>query len=714
MVKYLYTFLFFRIGDLMYISIILFFLYCYGFGIGLGLFVRESEDFLERNLMRIGIGLGGFISIGFILNILRLPIDWKIFLIISILLIIIKVFIELKKDKNIFKSFRQFRVSIYSVLMLVLFFMSFYMYSKGAFAYPYLEDDDSWSHALGVKFVSTERTLFAGVNNPLHYIDPYPPAYDMLMGILHQTNNSVYWTLKFFNALVISLSIIFFYFFVKVFTESPKKAFFSTFALFAMPAFLSHFIWAIAIAIPLFFVSFYAFEKIKDDNKWWLVSAVVFMPTLASSPSHSAYFAVFLALAVIGKTIMEKKLLIYHYLAAFFGFLLSFVLWWLPMAMAYGVSGILEGVGIGKGASVASIAGTGDKVYSLNDFIYLPKDASGNAVNMINNPIGIGPILSLLFIIAVIFLIYKYFAEFKKYKFPVIIIFSASISLITFFLFKTYIKFVDKVGVESLPPGSVPFFEFLSDKIFLVIALSIAIFVLSILATMNYKNIEPKNKYLFITFLWLVLAFYAVNAGPFYFKLSPFRAWVLLAIPVSILCGESINSITNLTKLIGKNFLGQNKILTLGLALLITGLLLYSVFATSFMHKYSVNTAIWPPGGFWTSNEEIRGYIWFKDNVPSGANVFAFSNPALIIGLDKFMCSWCSDVREYRSKGFSKSVEENYEWLKKGKYEYIIIDGQTAKKFGANETSAKIQELANSGKFKPIFSNNGMIVFEVV
>ena len=710
------------------LSIVLFLVYCWSSGLGLGLLVKESEDFLERNLMRIGIGLGGFLAIGFLLNLLRVPLDWRIFLLISICLIIIKVFLILKKGGkgvSVFGAFKHFKpnnfkLNIYPLLMLILFAVSFYMYGKGAFSYPYLEDDDSWSHAVGIKFVSIEKTVFAGKNNPFHYIDPYPPAYDMLIGILHQTNGSLYWTLKFFNALIISLSIIFFYFFVKAFTESPKKAFFSTFALFAMPAFLSHFIWAIAITMPLFFVSFYAFEKIKHDNKWWLVSAIVFMPTLTSSPSHSAYFAVFLALAVMGRTIMEKKLLVYPYLAVFSGFLLSFVLWWLPMSIVYEVNGILEGVGIGKGTSVASIAGTGDKVYSLNDFIYLPKDASGNAVNMINNPIGIGPLLSLLLIIGIAFLIYKYFAEFKKYKFPVIILFSAVISLLTFFLFRTYIKFVDKVGVESLPPGSVPFFEFLSDKIFLVIAMSIVIFILSILAVMNYKNYKSmetenksKNKYLFITFLWLALAFYAVNAGPFYFKLSPFRAWVLLAIPVSILCGESINLLATLTSSISKNIKGLSKIPSSIPALLITGLIFYGITVTSFTHKYSINTSVWFPGGFWTSNEEIRGYMWFKDNVPNGAKVFAFSNPALIIGLDKFMCSWCNDEREYRSKGFSKSVEENYQWLKKGKYEYLIIDGQTARKFGASETSSKIQELANSGKFKPIFSNNGMIVFKV-
>ena len=97
------------------------------------------------------------------------------------------------------------------------------MYHKGAFNYPYLEDDDSWSHAMGVEYVSIEKTVFEKTSVGFHYIDPYPPAYEMLFGIIHQTNDSIYWTLKFFNALIISLSIIFFYFFAKVLSKSPKN-----------------------------------------------------------------------------------------------------------------------------------------------------------------------------------------------------------------------------------------------------------------------------------------------------------------------------------------------------------------------------------------------------------------------------------------------------------------------------------------------------------
>ena len=483
---------------------------------------------------------------------------------------------------------------------------------------------------MGVKYVSIEKTVFAGsVGNPFHYIDPYPPLYDMLMGILHQTNDSVYWTLKFFNALLVSLSVIFFYFFAKEFTGSSRKALFGTFALFAVPAFLSHFIWAIALTMPLFFVSFYSIEKIKHDRRWWIPAAIVIAATLTSSPTHSAYFGLFLSVYFIGRISIERKFLMHELLAGFCGIALSFTLWWAPMIKAYGFKGLVKNF-IGSNPSIVGIAGTGDRLYSLHDFIFA-KEA-----NMINNPIGIGIVLSLLAIIGAVFIIFKYKDAFRKE---------------------------------------------------------------------NYSKL--------VALLWLALAFYSVNAARFPIKLSPFRAWILLAIPVSLLSGEAISLIENFAKGIARSVSKSNMAISIA-SLLALGILFYGILATSFVQKYAVNTAMWPPGGFWSSNEEIQGYMWFKDNIPSGKKVFTFSNNALILGLDKFICHWCGDVRSYQRAGFNDTAGQNYDWLRKGKYSYILIDGQTARKFGANVTNSKVQDIISSGKFRPVFSNNGIIIFEIL
>ena len=52
---------------MVYASIVLFFIYCWGIGLGLGKLAKESEDFLERNLMRLGIGLGALVTLGLLI-----------------------------------------------------------------------------------------------------------------------------------------------------------------------------------------------------------------------------------------------------------------------------------------------------------------------------------------------------------------------------------------------------------------------------------------------------------------------------------------------------------------------------------------------------------------------------------------------------------------------------------------------------------------------
>ena len=61
-----------------FLTIILFFIYTYGFGFSIAKLVRESENFLERNLMRVGIGLATMIVLGLLLNLIKVPLDWRI------------------------------------------------------------------------------------------------------------------------------------------------------------------------------------------------------------------------------------------------------------------------------------------------------------------------------------------------------------------------------------------------------------------------------------------------------------------------------------------------------------------------------------------------------------------------------------------------------------------------------------------------------------
>ncbi len=682
------------------ITILLFFVYCYGLGFTVSSFAKNSENFLERNLMRLGFGLSVLPFLALALNIIKIPADWRIILALSLVYPAYYIFRHYKNfNFDIISKLKITKTGISMILMLMIFAWNFYIYLSGAFNYPYLEDDDSWAHAFGTKYVSMRGNAFAEETAFIRYVNPYPPAYDIVMGVLHQTNDSIYWTLKFFNALIISLSTIFFYFFVKELSGSINKALFATFALASIPSFLSHFIWAISLAVPLYFACLYALERIKHDTKWWIISGIVMVAILISTPTHSTYFGLFFALYLAAKFLSEKRMLLPLAGAGALGISLSFLIWWLPMILRYKVEGVLRGIGLGGAAigisNMVSIGGTGDRVYSFSDFIFA-KEA-----NMINNPIGIGVVLSLLLIFSLIYLPIRYKDSLKKKNIAVLISFFAAAAFVLLFLSSTYL------GALWIPKSEldqkIPFGVFFSDQISLIVSWTIMIFVLSALLIVRYMDKEFKDGYIFVALIWLVFAFYAVNAGPYQFRLSPFRTWMLLAIPVCILAAEGANGLVNMAKRSVGN-IGKYAII----AILLTG-----IYFTSAQQKIAVNTADWPPGGFWTSGEEIGAYIWIKDNLQKNSNIFTFVNNGPVIGMDMYTCHWCSDIRDYQKNGFNETAQENYNWLKSKGYEYLIIDGQTAQRFGAEETSMKLQELASSGLFKIKLQNQGAIIFEI-
>ena len=598
------------------ITIILFFVYSWGLGFAITSLLKDkTASYLEKNLMRIGVGLAVLPVLGIIVSFLHLPLNWWLFLILSM---VYPLYYLIRNFKNLKFRFNVRKSDVYTFIVILLFLGTFYMYSKGAFAYPYLEDDDPWSHAIGIKYVSIEKTVFMPKETAkrLQYVNPYPPAYDLLFGVLHQTSSSIMWTMKFFNALIISLSIVFFYFFVKRFTGSKKKALFSTFALAMIPAFLSHFIWAISLTVPLYFVAFYCTEKIEDDKKWILPSSLVIASTLTISPTHSTYFGLFFILYFITKMVLAKRFLRHLFFSGFLGLFLSFLFWWGPMIYQYGVNGLLQSVGVQE--NVFGISGTGDRLYAVGDFIF------AKSQNMINNPIGIGIFLSILLVISLFVLILKHRSLVKK-----------------------------------------------------------------------------ENHWVIISLVWLLFTFYAVNAARFPIKLSPFRAWILLAIPVCILVSEGFFFLVSLLK---------NNTAKIVLIIVILG----GVWFTSGYQKYQLNTTSgWPPGAFWTSMDELQGYLWLKE-LPSDTKVFSFTNDGIVIGLDKFICAWCDDVVEFKKTAINETTEELYNWLKERRYEYLAIGGQEAREFGIDVVNNKVNEMISSNLFQPAYQTKGVLILKVI
>lgn len=681
----------------MAVGTILFFLVvCFCLGFTATFFVKNASNFLERNLMRLGFGLSLLPFVALILNILHIPIDWRIILFLSA---IYPAYFLIKHFKTLKLKLKITKYDLTIILMLIVFLINFYVYASGAFSYPYLENDDSWGHAETSKSIAEKKSAWREGYATLRYADPYPPTYGIFMGIMHQTNDSMYWTLKFFNALIISLSTIFFFFFVYQLTMNRSIAFFSAFFLFAIPSYLSHFIWALALTMPLFFVTFYAAERIQTDRKWAVVTSLVMVTTLTSSPSHSAYFGFFFAIYFFAKMIIERKFLGFHAAAGIGGVVLSFLVWWIPMFFKHGVIGTLKGLGLlayEDVLGVAEILGTGDRVYNFSDFFV----AQGQ--NLINNPVGIGKMMTLLLLMALLFFLFHVFLQSKRMskKWGKLLI-KGGIGVATLLLVIGIILFLNSDRYDVRNPAqsdmlkahmkSTLFFLFLSFAIMIVMGLWIAPHL-------------KKNKWTLIALMWLLFSFYAVNATLYPYKLSPFRAWMVLAIPVCMLASYATFSVAKLGKSAG-GMIGFYAII----AVLLSG-----AFFTSAQQKIEVNTANWPPGGFWTSGEELGAYLWIKDNIPKQTKIFAYGTNGPLIGFDMYTCHWCEDVRRHMRENYEDSAQDTYDWLKQHGYEYVIIDGQAIRRYGANVSNIKIQEMASSGLFTPAYQNQGMVFLKLV
>ncbi len=470
-------------------SIILFFIIIWGLGFTLTNYViGKSDNFLERNLMRLGFGLGFFPILAVTLHLLHIPLHWLIFLVLSLA----GPGIALFKSKFKFPKF-EFKItksSIYIFVVLILAIILFCVYLKGANTYPYLEDDDPWSHAESTKYISIEKTAYQPADYNFKYIDPYTPSYDILMGVLHQTNDSVLWTLKFFNALIISLGIIFFYFFAKEFSENKKKALAATFIITVLPCFMSHFIWAQTLALVLFFPAFYCLEKIKENKKWAILGAIIIASILVTQPSTAAIFVAMVGIYWLSKTTSsyfdEKKIfseqnnLIIISLVIGIG---ASLIYWGPMLMRYGLKLTLKGIGVlpkmfSEGSKVDT---SGGLIYGIKDFMIAP------LTSKMDQPIGIGIFVFLILIFTIVLLV----INFKRLK--------RSPYLLTAFLWFVFTF----LGTES---NALPF-KLFPHRFWVFLAIPVAFLTAEAIIAISKSFKNPALKYpilliIFIGILW--------------------------------------------------------------------------------------------------------------------------------------------------------------------------------------------------------------------
>jgi hypothetical protein len=460
---------------------------------GLGLFVSKRNTAITN----MAIGLATIPVLGLMLNILHIPIDWRIFLGIA-LINSISHFIQWLRTGRKFPKITLTRQSWQTLTVLVIFLFALAVYCWGPFQYPWLENDDSWSHAASIKYVAVEKNLDAP-DGLFQYLNPYPPGYSIVIGLIHQINPSLYWSLKFFNGLIICLGFLFFYIFAEEFTQNKTKAAFATFLLAVIPCYLTHFIWSHALVVTLFFPGFYFLIRALKEKQFVLPSSIACAAITLTQPTQAIKFAImaiFLILSYIPSKIRWKNIGLVIIISG----ILS-LLWWGPIITSTLQNRSKIAVRDDRRIS-ASIAdtesvvkdlfsptgGTATRAYTWEDYFFISERT------YINNPLGLGPIVSLM---AILGLLFSLIALFRKQDSS----YKAYLCTILFWLIFTFL------GMNSmtfqLPIGLFAFRFWMLFAIPIVFLCTEAFYLIQ-----NFIQFKPR-KILFITLV--VVTILSVN-----------------------------------------------------------------------------------------------------------------------------------------------------------------------------------------------------------
>jgi asparagine N-glycosylation enzyme membrane subunit Stt3 len=357
----------------------------------------EEEDDAARFFLYIATGLVVFVQATTVLGFLHLS-NWVTYLILTVALLAIAF------RKGDF-SLRMPKISKAWIIVLIIFAIHLYIYFLGATSYLWLEDDDPWGHASAARYVSIYSTYLQPADLPIHYLAPYPPFFDVLLGTLFQVSGpSLQLILKFFNALLISLAIPFFFCFAKRFI-GDRKALWATFILAVLPCFMSHFIWAQSLTVMLVFPALYLLERfrlseIKNEKIGFGVLAVLAgASVMITSPSSAAMFFGMIGIYVASLTISgfaaTKKLDFNSFkwplIVVAVAFILALIEFWIPMFLMFPTDKVLYSLSLTTSIITDRYGDTGGGlIYSISDFTNAP------FASKMDQPVGIGIIVCLL------------------------------------------------------------------------------------------------------------------------------------------------------------------------------------------------------------------------------------------------------------------------------------------------------------------------------
>ncbi len=384
----------------MLVIAVLYFLFI-SMGLGLAawkLLGISEEDGVARLFLYIAGGMVVFVQATTLLGFLHLS-NWLTYLVLTVVLLALafrKWDFSLRMPALSGVSGAS-GVSRTWVMISLLFVVHLCVYFIGATGYPWLEDDDPWGHATAVQYASAFSTYIQPAHLPIHYLAPYPPFFDVLLGVLFQVSGgSLQMVLKFFNALVISLAIPFFFCWARTLI-GERKALWATFILAALPCFMSHFIWSQSLAVTLVFPALYFLERFRTSHEtrksFGIFTVLACAAVMISQPSAAAMFlgllGVYLAAMAISGFMAAGKVDIDSFrwpliiIAA--AFVLALLEFWIPMFTMYTADQVLDKLSLSVKIIADRYGDTGGGlIYGAEDFLNAPESSK------MDQPVGIG------------------------------------------------------------------------------------------------------------------------------------------------------------------------------------------------------------------------------------------------------------------------------------------------------------------------------------
>jgi len=637
------------------------------------LYPNYNPDFVKGLIVRMGVGLGIYPIIGIILNYLHLVYYWM-FLGIGCAIGLIALFWR-KPKINL-------KIKWQPLIILGLVGASMFMYIGGSYAYPWFENSDPWEYAETSKYVGETGTY----SSPFyfnHFAEPYTQGYQIVMGTIYQINHSIYDTMKVFHNLIISFTVIFFFYFMLRLSNNYRIALLSSIFLWAVPAFFSHFIFALTFNMTIMMVFFYTLLR-----KWRFISILLFA-SLWVSHFYTAFIAtIFLVIIYISRVIATKKFNKEYIQIGFFGILLSF-LFWVPAYFKYVEFDLLDAVPAVGGAElffpywkiISIVVALGMIAYFTHPlwFKYVVKLLESKKMKYIYW-MSLGAILLVLLIPSPGSIMFKGGSGDRVY------------GLGDFFIAKGQGLFNNPVGI-----GLVVMSLFTIGLIFVFL---------------NFDNLlERDNLCLFTSFNLALFSLIGVFGKSLSVGFLPFRMWTFFAIPCAMMAGITLSKICSLIEDSLKEPKGINKLAVIVLIILIC----FGVYITSFKQKYELNTSMWPEHKIY-SPKGIE--LYHTTGLPPGTRLTGLCHPTILANSYDFDIEpWASEeIARYHKIAMNQTVEENHAMYKKYNISYIIVDIGCYSKFNypPDVLNNKVISLEASPLFKVQKVTDEAVLFKVI